>query len=167
MPGVLFQNFLFLHIPVQINGAALTRAITESVPVFSHVIAGPPGNLVSRTLFLILAVKDVPAGCQDHEIAETSKGEAPFVNQLVDLLNLTDVKGGVEAVVRISFPNWLDETLFLILPDTFLGEIHEARDIIDEKEIPHFHLFVFSPGHKTFYKKKSLNDLNPILLQKR
>jgi hypothetical protein len=80
---------------------------------------------------------------------KAGEGKTAFVNQIVNLLNLGDIKGGVQAVVRVFFSNRLDEAFFLILPDAFLGEIHHPGDVIDEKEIPHFNLFVFSPGHGT------------------
>jgi hypothetical protein len=149
LPGVLLQNFFFLDIPIQINGAAFTGTVAESVPKFSHIIARPPGNLVSRALFLFLTVENVPAGGQNHEIAETGKGETPFVNQIVDLSNLRDIETGVQAVIGVFFSNGLDKAFFLIFPDALLGEIHHPGDVVDEKEVSYFHLFVFSPRHKS------------------
>jgi hypothetical protein len=140
---------LLLDIPIQINGAAFTGTVAQGVPKFSHIIARPPGNLVSRALFLVLAIENVPAGGQDHEIAETGEGETPFVNQIVDLLNLPDIKAGVQAVVGVSFPDGFDKALFFILPDALLGEIHHPGDVVNEKEISHLHLFVFSPWHQS------------------
>jgi hypothetical protein len=157
----LFQDFFLFDVPVEINGAPGTRALTQRVPIFPHFVARTPGNLESRTFFLVRAIKDVPAGGEHHQIAQAGQGEAPLMDQTVDLIDLGDIEGGIKPVVGIFFPQGFNEPFFFILPDTFLGKVYQAGDLVDQEE---FHSlfgasdsFVLSPGHGEFYKKISLN----------
>src|SRR4030042_5624557 len=85
------QNLLFLNGSVQKDGAPLTRTVAQGFAVFPHFITGAPGEFIGGAVFLLVTVKDIPAGGQDHEVAEAGQGEAPFVDQTVDPLDLGDV----------------------------------------------------------------------------
>ena len=148
--GDSFQDLFLLHGPVEVHGALLAGAVAQGVLVLPHLVAGPPGQLEGRAIFLVRAVEDVPAGGQDHEIPEAGQGEAPLVDQKVDLLDLLDVEVGIEAVVGVFFPDGLDEALFFVLPYTLLGEVHQAGDVVDEIEVSAADLFIFSSGHWAF-----------------
>jgi hypothetical protein len=107
MEGSIFrfvQDLFFLDGPVQINRAPLARTVTEGVTVFPHFITGTPGKFIRGTVFLFLAIENIPAGSQNHQVAETGQGESPVMDQAVDLVDLGYVKGGVEAVIGILFP---------------------------------------------------------------
>ena len=145
--GDPFQDLFFFYRTVKVNGATLARPVTLGVPKLPHLKTGPPGILKRGATFLFLAIKDIPARSQHHQIANTGQGKAPFMDEVIDLLYLGDIKGGIKAVIGISFPDGLDEPLFLIFPDALLGEIHQTRDIVDEIKISYPTLFVLSPGH--------------------
>jgi hypothetical protein len=80
------------------------------------------------------------------------------VDEMIDLLNLFNVKRGVESVIGILFPDGFDKPLFLILPDALLGEVYHTRDIIDEVEVSQADPLVFPSGHNLFYKKEVLDS---------
>ena len=152
------QDLLFLDGPVEIDGAPLARTVAEGVAVFPHFITGTPGEFIGGATFLLITVKNIPARGQDHQVAEAGQGKTPLVDQTVDLVYLGDVKGSIEAVVGILFPKRFDKPLFFIFPDTFLGQVHMAGDLIDQKKVTiACGLFVLSSGHIQFYKGFSLN----------
>jgi hypothetical protein len=156
------QNFFSLDIPVEVNGAAGAGTVTQGIPRFPHFIARLPGELKGRTFFFFGAVEDVPARCQHHEVAQTGQGETPIMDQAVDLVDLSDIKGRIEAVVGVLFPQGLDEALLFIFPNPFLRKVNQPGDFVNEKQVSAAfscpNPLDLSPGHKQFYKKNSLNN---------
>ena len=91
--GGFFQDLFPLDVPVEVDGASLTGTVAQGGLVLPHLVAGPPGQLKSRALILVLAIEDVPAGGQHHEVTQAGQGKTPLVDEMVDLLNLLDVEG--------------------------------------------------------------------------
>jgi hypothetical protein len=138
--------------PVEIDGAPGARTVAQRIPIFPDFVAGPPGELISRAFFFLRAIEDIPAGSQHHQIPETGQGETPIMDQAVDLVDLGDIKIGIEPVVGILLPQRFDKPLFFIFPDALLGEVHQAGDLVDQIEVaavpPAPDPFILSPGHK-------------------
>jgi hypothetical protein len=147
-----------LQVPVEKDGAALAGAVAQSFFINPHLITGPPGQLEGRTHFLILALENVPAGSQHHEVAQAGKSKPSLVDEMIDLLNLFNVKRRIESVIGILFPDGFDKPLFLVLPDAFLGEVYHTRDVIDEVEVSQADLLIFPSRHNLFYKKEGLDS---------
>jgi hypothetical protein len=84
------------------------------------------------------------------------------MDQAVDLVDLSDIKGRVEAVVGVLFPLGLYESLLFIFPNPFLRKVNQPGDLVNEKQVSADFSYPnppdLSPGHKQFYKKNSLNN---------
>jgi hypothetical protein len=160
---VFFQDLFSFDIAVQIDGAPGARPLTERTPILPHFITGPPGELKRRAFLFPVAIEDIPARRQDHQVAQAGQGKAPVMDQAVDLVDLGHIKIGIEAVVGVLLPQGLDEPFLFIFPDAFLRKVHHPGDLIDQKELSAIlftpDMFVFSSGHKSLYKKKSINNL--------
>jgi hypothetical protein len=160
---VFFQDLFSFDIAVEIDGAPGARPLAERPPILPHFITGSPGELKRRAFLFLVAIVNIPAGGQHHQVAQAGQGKAPVMDQTVDLTDLVHIKIGIEPVVGIFLPQGLDEPFFLIFPDAFLGEIYHPGDLINEKELSAIAstpaLFVFSSGHKSLYKKIGIKNL--------
>jgi hypothetical protein len=161
--SIFFEDFFPFNRAVEIDGTTGTGTLAQSSPVFPHFITGPPGKLKRRTGLFFIAIEDIPAGGENHQVAQAGQGKAPVMDQAVDLVDLGHIKIGIEAVVGVLLPQGLDEPFLFIFPDAFLRKVHHPGDLIDQKELSAIlftpDMFVFSSGHKSLYKKKSINNL--------
>ena len=128
---VLFEDFFSFDIAVEKDGAPGARPLAERTPILPHFIAGSPGELKRRAFLFLVAIVDIPTGGQHHEVAQAGQGKAPVMDQAVDLVYLGHIKTGVEPVVGVLLPERLDEALFFIFPDAFLGKVYYPGDLID------------------------------------
>jgi hypothetical protein len=53
------------------------------------------------------------------------------MDQRINPLDLGDFEFGIEAVIGAVLPNGFDQSLFFVFPDTFLGEIDQAGDLVN------------------------------------
>jgi hypothetical protein len=159
--GILFQDFFPLHGAVEINSAAGTRTLAQRAPIFTHFITGPPGELKGGTGIFFVASENIPARGEDHQVAQASQGEAPIMDQAIDLVDLGHVKIGIEPVVGVLLPQGFDKPFFFIFANALLGEVDQSRDLVDQEEISAVSsttdIFSFSSGHNSVYKKRSIN----------
>ena len=88
-------------------------------PILPHFVAGPPGELKGWAFFFRRAIEDVPARRQHHQVAQTGQSETPIMDQAVDLIDLRDIKRGIEAVIGILFPQGFDEAFLFISGSVF------------------------------------------------
>src|SRR5664279_3581477 len=102
--SVLFQDLFSFDIAVEIDGAPGARPLTERTPILPHLITGSPGELKRRAFFFLVAIVNIPAGGQHHQVAQAGQGKAPVMDQTVDLADLPHVKFGIEPVVGILLP---------------------------------------------------------------
>ena len=54
------------------------------------------------------------------------------MDQGIDPLDLGDFEIGIQAVIGAVLPDRFDKPLFFVFPDTFLGEIDQAGDLVNE-----------------------------------
>ncbi len=101
---ILLQDFFLLDTAVEKDGAPGARTVAQGLPVFPHFVTGPPGQLKRRTYFFMGTIEDIPARGQHHQVPKAGQGESPIVDQAVDLVDLSDIKIGIEPVVGVLLP---------------------------------------------------------------
>ena len=102
--NVFFQDLFSFDIAVEIDGAPGTRPIAERTPILPHFITGSPRELKRRAFLFLVAIVNIPAGGQYHQVAQAGQGKAPVVDQTVDLADLAHIKFGIEPVVGVLLP---------------------------------------------------------------
>jgi hypothetical protein len=150
---ISFEDFFPFNGAVKIDGAAGAGPFAQGAPIFPHFITGPPGELKRSTGIFFGAIKDIPTRSQDHQVAQASQGKAAIVDQSVDLVDLGDIKMGIKPVIGVLLPQGFDKPFFFIFPDALLGEVDQAGNLVDQKEVPCISFatgrFGFSSRHKS------------------
>ena len=98
---IFFQDFFPFDIAVEIDGATRTGTLAQRSPIFPHLKTRPPGELKCRAFLFPVAIEDIPARGQHHEVAEAGQREPALMDQAVDLIDLGHIKVGIETVVGI------------------------------------------------------------------
>jgi hypothetical protein len=99
--GVFFEDFFSFDCAVEIDCTTGTGALAQGCSIFPHFITGPPGELKGRTGLFLIAIEDIPTGGEDHQITQACEGEAPIVDQTIDLIDLGHIKIGIKPVVGV------------------------------------------------------------------